>query len=170
MHFAPAERRPPMWVNAAQIRVVYPYKSTCNGTSQDNVVSFRMPITARLSFFTSRTAGFALICLVLAGFSNSACSKSPGTNSQQPTAEASAGGGGGAGRGGGRGGRGAGGGGPVPVVTAHAVAKAVPVTIPGVGTAEPLATVQIRAQVTGQLSKIHFAEGQEVQKGALSSR
>ena len=125
-----------------------------------------MPITARLPFCTSRTAGFALICLVFASFSNSACSKNPGTNSQQPPAEASAGGGGGAGRGGGRGGRGAGGGGPVPVVTAHAVAKAVPVTIPGVGTAEPLATVQIRAQVTGQLSKIHFTEGQEVQKGA----
>jgi len=54
----------------------------------------------------------------------------------------------------------------VPVVTTHAVAKAVPVTIPAVGTAEPLATVQIRAQVTGQLSVIHFTEGQDVQKGA----
>jgi len=102
----------------------------------------------------------------LAGFSSSACSKNPGTNPQQAPAEASAGGGGGGGRAGGRGGRGGGGGGPVPVVTAHAVAKAVPVTIPAVGTAEPLATVQIRAQVTGQLSKIHFTEGQEVQKGA----
>ncbi len=57
-------------------------------------------------------------------------------------------------------------GGPVPVVTAHAVSKAVPVTIPAVGTAEPLATVQIRAQVTGQLSAIHFVEGQDVKKGA----
>jgi len=54
----------------------------------------------------------------------------------------------------------------VPVVTTHAVSKAVPVTIPAVGTAEPLATVQIRAQVTGQLSAIHFTEGQDVQKGA----
>lgn len=125
-----------------------------------------MPITARLSSFSSRTAGFALFCLVLAGFSSSSCSKSPGTNPQQAPAEASAAGGGGGARGSGRGGRGAGGGGPVPVVTTHAVAKAVPVTIPAVGTAEPLATVQIRAQVTGQLSKIHFTEGQEVQKGA----
>ncbi len=124
-----------------------------------------MPITARLSSFSSRTAGFALFCLVLAGFSSS-CSKSPGTNPQQAPAEASAAGGGGGARGSGRGGRGAGGGGPVPVVTTHAVTKAVPVTIPAVGTAEPLATVQIRAQVTGQLSKIHFTEGQEVQKGA----
>jgi len=54
----------------------------------------------------------------------------------------------------------------VPVVTTRAVAKAVPVTIPAVGTAEPLATVQIRAQVTGQLSAIHFTEGQDVKKGA----
>jgi multidrug efflux system membrane fusion protein len=46
------------------------------------------------------------------------------------------------------------------------VSKAVPVTIPAVGTAEPLATVQIRAQVTGQLSAIHFAEGQDVRAGA----
>ena len=51
-------------------------------------------------------------------------------------------------------------------MTAHAVAKPVPVTIPAVGTAEPFATVQIRAQVTGQLSAIHFTEGQEVKKGA----
>jgi multidrug efflux system membrane fusion protein len=53
----------------------------------------------------------------------------------------------------------------VPVVTTHAVAKAVPVTIPAVGTAEPVTTVQIRAQVTGQLSQIHFREGQDVRKG-----
>jgi multidrug efflux system membrane fusion protein len=54
----------------------------------------------------------------------------------------------------------------VPVVTAHVVSKAVPVTIPSVGTAEPLSTVQVRAQVTGQLSAIHFAEGQDVRQGA----
>jgi len=53
----------------------------------------------------------------------------------------------------------------VPVVTARAVAKAVPVTIPAVGTAEPVTTVQVRSQVTGQLSRIHFREGQDVRKG-----
>ena len=121
-----------------------------------------MPITVRLCL-PPRTVGFALICVVLAGFSSSACSKTPSNAPQQP-AEASAGGG--AGRGGGRGGRGAGGGGPVPVVTTHAASKAIPVTLPAVGTAEPVATVQIRAQVTGQLSAIHFTEGQEVKKGA----
>ena len=77
------------------------------------------------------------------------------------TASGRAGGGGGGRRGGG------GGGGPVPVVTTHAVTKAVPLTIPAVGTVEALSTVQIRAQVTGQLQAIGFVEGQEVQKGQL---
>jgi len=63
----------------------------------------------------------------------------------------------------GRGGRGAGG--PVPVVTARVVQKPMPVTLPAVGTVEAISSVQIRAQVTGQLSAIHFAEGQEVRQG-----
>jgi multidrug efflux system membrane fusion protein len=40
-------------------------------------------------------------------------------------------------------------------------------TLPAVGAGEALSTVQIRAQVTGQLSQIHFAEGQDVKKGQL---
>jgi len=43
--------------------------------------------------------------------------------------------------------------------------KSIPVTIPSVGTAEAQQTVQIRAQVTGELSAVHFVEGQEVTKG-----
>jgi multidrug efflux system membrane fusion protein len=69
-----------------------------------------------------------------------------------------------AGGGGGRGGRG---GGAVPVLTAKAQAKSVALTLPAVGAGEALSTVQIRAQITGQLSQIHFAEGQEVKKGQL---
>ena len=56
-------------------------------------------------------------------------------------------------------------GGPVPVVTARVEQKAMPVTLPAVGTVEAISSVLIRAQVTGQLSAIHFAEGQEVVKG-----
>jgi multidrug efflux system membrane fusion protein len=59
------------------------------------------------------------------------------------------------------------GGGAVPVVTTLVVTKAVPVTIPAVGTVEAVSSVQVRAQVTGQLSGIHFTEGQEVAKGQL---
>ena len=121
-----------------------------------------MPIIARSSHSLSRIAGFPLIGLICASLAISACSKGGATDPQQPASGAGREGGG---RAGGRGGRGAGGG-SVPVVTAHAVSKAVPVTIPAVGTAEPLATVQIRAQVTGQLSAIHFTEGQDVRKGA----
>jgi multidrug efflux system membrane fusion protein len=120
-----------------------------------------MPIIARSSHSLSRIDGFPLIALICASLAISACSKG-GADPQQPASGAGREGGG---RAGGRGGRGAGGG-SVPVVTAHAVSKAVPVTIPAVGTAEPLATVQIRSQVTGQLSAIHFTEGQDVRKGA----
>jgi multidrug efflux system membrane fusion protein len=54
---------------------------------------------------------------------------------------------------------------PVPVLTAAVVAKPMPVVVPAVGTAEAHSSVQVRAQVTGQLSAIHFAEGQDVRKG-----
>lgn len=121
-----------------------------------------MPIIARSSHSLSRIAGFPLIGLICASLAISSCSKGGAADPQQPASGAGREGEGrAAGRGGGRGA----GGGPVPVVTARAVSKAVPVTIPAVGTAEPLATVQIRSQVTGQLSAVHFKEGQDVRKG-----
>ena len=87
--------------------------------------------------------------------------------SSQKAAESGGAGGAAAGGGGtGRGGRGAGGG-PVPVITGHVQKKAIPVTIPAVGTGEALATVQLRSQITGQLSAIHFSEGQDVRRGQL---
>jgi multidrug efflux system membrane fusion protein len=66
--------------------------------------------------------------------------------------------------GGGRG-RGAGGNTPAPVTTAAVVQKPMPVTSVAVGTAEAISTVQVRSQVTGQVSSIHFAEGDEVREG-----
>jgi multidrug efflux system membrane fusion protein len=56
---------------------------------------------------------------------------------------------------------------PVPVVTAHVVRKAVPITIPAVGTVEAVTTVQVQSQVVGQLIGIGFKEGDEVAKGQL---
>src|SRR6187402_1765094 len=102
---------------------------------------------------------FCLICLSFVSCSGQKGSEAPAQGGA-PAAQA-----GGSGRTGGGGRRG--GGGPVPVVTAKAQTKSVPVVIPAVGTAEALSTVQIRAQVTGQLSTVHFAEGQEVKKGQL---
>jgi membrane fusion protein, multidrug efflux system len=99
---------------------------------------------------------FSILCL-----SFLACSgEKGGTDAAQAAAPGS--GGNTAGRGGG--GR-RGGGGPVPVVTAKAESKSVPVNIPAVGTVEPMTTVQVRAQITGQLSAVHFTEGQSVTKG-----
>ena len=56
-------------------------------------------------------------------------------------------------------------GGPVPVVTATVEQKAMPVTLPAVGTVEAISSVQVRSQVSGQLGAIHFAEGQDVRQG-----
>jgi multidrug efflux system membrane fusion protein len=69
------------------------------------------------------------------------------------------------GNGRGRGGGPAGGGAAVPVVTAKAEVKAMPVTIDAVGTVEAISTVEIRAQVTGQLQQILFTPGQDIRKG-----
>jgi multidrug efflux system membrane fusion protein len=69
----------------------------------------------------------------------------------------------GAGGQGARGGRGAAP--PVPVLTARVERRAMPITLPAVGTVEAISTAQIRSLVTGQLSAVHFAEGQEVAKG-----
>jgi multidrug efflux system membrane fusion protein len=67
---------------------------------------------------------------------------------------------------GGRGGR-AGGAGAVPVTTASVVQKSMPVQIAVIGSAEPVSTVSIRSQTTGQLMSVNFTEGDEVTKGQL---
>jgi multidrug efflux system membrane fusion protein len=54
---------------------------------------------------------------------------------------------------------------PVPVVVARAEAKDVPVELRNIGNVEAFATVTIRSQITGQITKIHFQEGQEVKAG-----
>jgi membrane fusion protein, multidrug efflux system len=56
---------------------------------------------------------------------------------------------------------------PVPVVVAQAEAKDVPVELRNVGNVEAFATVTIRSQITGQITKIHFREGQEVKAGDM---
>jgi multidrug efflux system membrane fusion protein len=56
---------------------------------------------------------------------------------------------------------------PVPVTTGMVVKKTVPVQIEAVGKVEPLSTVEVLARVGGQLTGVHFTEGQEVRKGQL---
>lgn len=56
---------------------------------------------------------------------------------------------------------------PVPVSVASVVEKTVPLEVTTVGTAEADTTVEVRAQVTGQLTGVHFTEGADVQQGQL---
>jgi membrane fusion protein, multidrug efflux system len=54
---------------------------------------------------------------------------------------------------------------PTPVVTAQVAVKTMPVTVDAVGTVEAMSTVEVRAQVAGQIQSILFTPGQQVQKG-----
>ena len=55
----------------------------------------------------------------------------------------------------------------VPVAIASVVQKTVPLEVTTVGSGEPEATVEVRAQVTGQLTAVHFKEGADVREGQL---
>jgi len=55
----------------------------------------------------------------------------------------------------------------VPVTVGDAIVRAVPLQIRAIGTVEPYSTVAIKAQVGGVLSKVHFREGQDVNKRDL---
>lgn len=55
----------------------------------------------------------------------------------------------------------------IPVSTAIATRESVPHEIRVVGSTAPSAVVQIRSQVSGQITAVHFTEGQNVAKGAL---
>ena len=54
---------------------------------------------------------------------------------------------------------------PVPVLAAQAVAKTVPVELRAVGNAQALSTVAVRSRITGELTGVHFTEGQDVRQG-----
>jgi multidrug efflux system membrane fusion protein len=56
---------------------------------------------------------------------------------------------------------------PALVVTAAATQQDVPVLLKAIGTMEASESVTIRTQISGELIKVAFREGQDVQKGAL---
>ena len=60
-----------------------------------------------------------------------------------------------------------GGGAPISIVAAPVVAKPMPVRIRSVGNVEASSTVEVRAQVTGELQSVNFREGQDVSAGQL---
>ncbi|HEY1301895.1 MAG TPA: MdtA/MuxA family multidrug efflux RND transporter periplasmic adaptor subunit [Stellaceae bacterium] len=55
--------------------------------------------------------------------------------------------------------------GPVPVGTTSVAAGNMPVTLSGLGTVTPLATVTVKTQINGYLMSVGFKEGQHVNKG-----
>jgi multidrug efflux system membrane fusion protein len=55
--------------------------------------------------------------------------------------------------------------GPVPVVGAVATAGDIGITLDGIGTVTPLATVTVKTQIAGQLVQVAFQEGQMVKAG-----
>ncbi len=55
----------------------------------------------------------------------------------------------------------------VPVMAATVVQKTVPVQIKAIGNVEAYSTVGVKSQIGGELSRVHFREGQDVKKGDL---
>jgi multidrug efflux system membrane fusion protein len=56
---------------------------------------------------------------------------------------------------------------PVPILAATVVEKTVPVELKAIGSVEAYSTVNIKSRVGGQLVKVNFKEGQDVEKGQL---
>jgi membrane fusion protein, multidrug efflux system len=56
---------------------------------------------------------------------------------------------------------------PVPVSVATAAQESFPIEIRAVGTAEASAVIQVRSQVSGELVRVGFIEGSDVQQGDL---
>jgi multidrug efflux system membrane fusion protein len=58
-------------------------------------------------------------------------------------------------------------GGPMPVVTATVEQGSIDIIYKALGTVTPLATVTVKTQISGQIMRIDFKEGQKVNKGDL---
>jgi multidrug efflux system membrane fusion protein len=56
---------------------------------------------------------------------------------------------------------------PVPVTAGNVVQKTVPIQILAIGNVEAYSTVSVKSQIGGILTRVHFREGQDVNKGAL---
>lgn len=65
------------------------------------------------------------------------------------------------------GGRGGGQNAPVPVTVAQVEQKTVPLEIHSIGTVVAATTVQVRSQITGEMTAVHFKEGDDVKQGQL---
>jgi multidrug efflux system membrane fusion protein len=55
----------------------------------------------------------------------------------------------------------------MPVTVAQSMEKEVPVQLKAIGTVEAYATVVVKSLVNGQIARVHFEEGSDVEKGDL---
>lgn len=55
----------------------------------------------------------------------------------------------------------------VPVMATTVVQKDVPLQVRAIGTVEAYSTVAVRSNVTGEITAVHFTEGQDVKQGQL---
>jgi membrane fusion protein, multidrug efflux system len=56
---------------------------------------------------------------------------------------------------------------PVPVVVTQALQKTIPIEIAAIGNVEEYSKVLVRSRVSGEATRVHFREGQDVQAGQL---
>jgi multidrug efflux system membrane fusion protein len=56
---------------------------------------------------------------------------------------------------------------PVPITVATVEQRSVPIEITGIGTVIAATTVAVRAQITGEMTSVHFKEGEDVKQGQL---
>jgi multidrug efflux system membrane fusion protein len=56
---------------------------------------------------------------------------------------------------------------PVPVEAAAAEVRTMPIEMYAIGAVEPIASVQLKSKVQGEILRVHFADGAEVQEGDL---
>lgn len=56
---------------------------------------------------------------------------------------------------------------PVPVIAGMVVQKTVPIQLRTIGNVVAYSTVSVKSQIGGVLTRVHFREGQDVNKGAL---
>jgi len=56
---------------------------------------------------------------------------------------------------------------PAPVTVAVAVSKSMPLQLEALGAVESISSVEVKAQVSGMLTSVHFQPGQTVKKGDL---
>ena len=55
----------------------------------------------------------------------------------------------------------------IPVIVGTVIQKAVPVQIRAIGNVQACSTVTVKAKVGGELTRVHFTEGQDVKRGDL---